>query len=157
METKTDLEQGISAVQGALSMLREYYSNGEDASLLDTGSDGSDMQPSAPTSHAAASGAGAGIIAMLETIESDFSKNLAMEDMSEQTAQTEYDQMSQENRIMKAMKEQDVKYKSAEAKSLDKAITEDTSDLEGLHTEMGAVLQYSEQLNTMCIAKPDTY
>merc|ERR1719379_1990655 len=77
--------------------------------------------------------------------------------MAESEAQAEYDKVSQENKITKATKDQDVKYKTAEAKSLDKAISEYSSDRSGLQTEQEAVLEYQEKLNTMCIAQPETY
>merc|ERR1719164_285848 len=77
--------------------------------------------------------------------------------MTEEEAQAEYDKVSQENKITKATKDQDVKYKTKEAKSLDKAIAEHTSDRSGLQTELDAVLEYQEKINKMCIAVPETY
>merc|ERR1719235_2331054 len=115
------------------------------------------QQPSPPAGHSKASGAGGSIISILEVCESDFSKDLASEEMTESTAQSEYDKVSQENKITKATKEQDVKYKTAEAKSLDKAISEHTSDRSGLQTELDAVLEYQEKINKMCIAVPESY
>merc|ERR1719164_354443 len=77
--------------------------------------------------------------------------------MTEEEAQAEYDKVSQENKITEATKDQDVKYKTKEAKSLDKAIAEHSSDKEGLQTELTAVLEYQEKINGMCIAKPESY
>merc|ERR1719450_809495 len=62
-----------------------------------------------------------------------------------------------ENRISKAMKEKDVKYKTKEAASLDKAVTELSSDVDSLQTELDAVLQYSTNIRGMCELKPETY
>merc|ERR1719424_618978 len=77
--------------------------------------------------------------------------------MTESSAQADYDTVSQENKITKATKDQDVKYKTQEAKSLDKAISEHSSDRSGLQTELDAVLEYQEKINKMCIAVPETY
>merc|ERR1719482_1506218 len=85
---KADLEQGLEGIRGALSVLRDYYQ--ADAALLQqSGGFGAFMQqPAAPTKHEKASGAGGGIISMLEVIESDFAKNLAQEEEEEAAAQT---------------------------------------------------------------------
>merc|ERR1719326_726331 len=58
---------------------------------------------------------------------------------------------------MKATKDQDVKYKTKEAKALDKAVSEHSTDLAGLQSELDAVLEYQQKINKMCIAKPETY
>merc|ERR1719436_939785 len=57
----------------------------------------------------------------------------------------------------KTLKDQDVKYKTAEAKALDKAISELTSDKETLDAELSAVLDYYAKIKERCIAKPETY
>merc|ERR1719331_531887 len=75
----------------------------------------------------------------------------------EEAAQAEYDKVSKENAIMKTTKEQDVKYKTKEAASLDKQVTELTSDREGLNSELDAVLDYWEKIKEQCIAKPEPY
>merc|ERR1719218_195695 len=98
------------------------------------------QQPAKPAAHAKASGAGSSIINILEVCESDFAKNLATEETEEADAQASYEKTTQENKVTKATKEQDVKYKTQEAASLDKAISEDSSDREGLNTQLSAVL-----------------
>merc|ERR1719203_2057680 len=55
---KAELEKGLEGVKIALKILRDYFSQPDKA-------------------HVAAEGAGAGIIGLLEVIESDFSKGLA--------------------------------------------------------------------------------
>ena len=65
--------------------------------------------------------------------------------------------MTQENAITKASKDQDIKYKSAEAASTDKEIAELASDRETTNSEHAAVLEYLEKLNSRCVAKPETY
>merc|ERR1719498_829941 len=65
--------------------------------------------------------------------------------------------ITKENEILKVMKEQDVKYKTKEAKELDTAVAEATSDRDGLNTELQAVLDYYEKIKEECIAKPEPY
>merc|ERR1719456_578475 len=78
---KEEMEQGIEGVKLALKVLREYYGGG-----------------------GGAQGAGGSIIAMLEVIESDFSKGLAEMIAAEETAAAEYEQQTKENEITKVTK-----------------------------------------------------
>merc|ERR1719362_181745 len=105
VKSKAEMEQGLEG----LKILREYYGSGG--------------------AHAAAEGAGSSIIGLLEVIESDFSKGLAEMIATEEASQASYDRETKENEIEKVTKEQDVKYKTSEAASLDKATAEAKSDL----------------------------
>merc|ERR1719235_1863966 len=145
-QTKADLEKGIAGIQGALQVLRDYYGA---ASFV--------QQPAPPAGHSASSGAGGSIISMLEVAESDFSKNLAQAEMEESDAAATYDKTTQENKLTKTQKDQDVKYLTAEAKSLDKTVSELSSDKAGVATELDAVLEYGQKLDGMCVAVPETY
>merc|ERR1719243_203236 len=147
-DAKADLELGLSGVGKALDVLREYYGG---AALLQAG------QPPVPEKHVPAGGAGGGIIDILEVVESDFAANLAKEETQEADAVAEYEKITQENKVTKALKEQDVKYKTQEFKSLDKQLTELTSDKDSLSTELAAVLEYYEKIKDRCIAKAETY
>merc|ERR1719414_1496058 len=111
-EAHADLSLGLEGVRKALTVLRDYYANSD--SLL--------QQPAMPEKHTKATGAGTGIIGILEVCEADFAKNLAKEEAQEEDAQTEYDEVTQENKVTKTMKDQDLKYKTKEVKGLKKAI-----------------------------------
>merc|ERR1719247_269671 len=84
-KNSAEMKQGIEGVQKALSVLKDYYA-------------------SEGKSHAAAGGAGSGIISMLEVIESDFSKGLAEMEVGESTAARDYDKLTKQNEIATAMK-----------------------------------------------------
>jgi chromosome segregation ATPase len=155
---KADLELGLGGVQKALEKLREYYGGAAAALVQDDSSFGSFMQqPSPPAKHQKSTGAGQSIIGILEVCESDFSKNLANEEQAEADAVEEYESTTQENKITKSTKEQDVKYKTQEFKSLDKEITELSSDKDTANTELSAVLEYYGKIKDRCVAKPETY
>merc|ERR1719420_2619996 len=94
---------------------------------------------------------------MLEVIEADFTKGLEEIITAEEKAVVEYENQTQENDIAKTTKTQDVKYKTKEAKGLDKSIAEATSDRTGLETELTSVDEYYESLKKQCIAKPESY
>merc|ERR1719433_932920 len=134
---KKEKEEGIKGVRLALKALRDYY--GKDKS------------------HAADEGGGAGIVGILEVVESDFSKGLIEMTTTEESAQAAYVEETKENEIEKATKEQDVKYKNEEAAGLDKAIAEATSDRSGVQEELDAVLEYLKGIEDRCIAKPEPF
>merc|ERR1712241_1654320 len=109
-------------VKIALKVLRDYYAKDK--------------------SHDADEGAGSSVIGLLELVESDFSKGIAEMSATEDNAQTTYDTETKENEIEKATKDQDVAYKTKEAKGLDKAVAEASSDRSGVQTELDAVEEY---------------
>jgi len=152
-KAKADLTLGLKGIRDALSVLRTYY--GGAASMLQGGAD--DWQPAKPALHSAATGAGGSIVGILEVVESDFAKNLALEESEEADAQAEYDKTTQENKVTKTMKSQDVVYKTKEFKSLDKSVADMTSDRAGKDTQLKAVLEYYAQVKDRCIAKPESY
>merc|ERR1719478_974560 len=115
------------------------------------------QQPAMPKKHEAAGGAGQSIISMLEVVESDFAKDLATEETQETDSEVEYQKTTQTNKVTKTIKEQDVKYKTKEFKSLDKTIGELSGDKETAGTELSAVLEYDAKIKERCVAKPETY
>jgi len=155
-QAKVDLELGLSGVRKALTLLRDYYGA---AAMLQSDSQAIsfDQQPALPVQHSKASGAGGSIIDILEVVESDFATNLAKEESEEADAQSEYEKVSQENAVTKTLKNQDVKYKSEEAKAQDSTVAEYSSDRETTNAELSAVLDFYGKLKERCIAKPEAY
>jgi len=135
---KAELEKGLTGIKLALKILTEYYASDNKA-------------------HSAAEGAGSGIIGLLEVVEADFSKNLAQVTSDEELAVAEYEQVSKENQIEKATKDQDALYKKKESKYLDKFSAEVVADRIGVQAELDAVLEYLSKIEEECIAKAETY
>jgi peptidoglycan hydrolase CwlO-like protein len=148
---KADLSLGLEGVRKALLVLRDYY--GSAAALVQS----SAAQPATPELFAKASGAGGGILDILEVVESDFASSLAKEEKEESDASTEYDKVTQENAVTKTLKLQDVKYKTQEFTGLDKAIADLSSDLATEQKELAAVNEYYGKVKDRCIAVPETY
>jgi len=138
LSNKADMEQGIKGVSLALKVLSEYYAKDDKA-------------------HSAAEGAGGGIIGLLEVVESDFSKGLSDMTGAEESAKSEYDQITKDNEIATTTKTQDVKYKTKESKDLDKATAEAESDRSSVSTELAAVEKYLEKLHEECDETAPTY
>lgn len=135
---KSELESGISSVQKALSVLRDYFLQEED-------------------SHAAAGGAGSGIIGLLEVVESDFTKGLSEMEVTESTAVKEYERTNDMNKIAKNSKDKSLEYKAKEAAQLDKSGAETSSDADGVRAELDALLEYLDKLSNMCSAKAEPF
>ena len=155
---KSDLELGLTGVRKALDLPRDYYGGAAAAMLQDDSKFGAYLrQPAPPVKHDKSSGAGGSIIDILEVCESDFATNLAKEEAEEADAQLQYEKVSQEDAVTKTTKQQDVKYKTQEAKSQDKTAAEYTSDRATTNTELSAVLEYYDQVKERCTAKPETY
>jgi len=158
-KAKSELTQGLEGVRKALEVLRSYY--GSAAAMLQE-SDDPDMksfmqQPAPPEQHEKSSGAGGSIIGILEVCESDFATNLAKEETEEADSAANYEKVTQENKVATATKSQDAKYKTKEAASLDKQISELSSDKDTSSTELGAVMEYYGKIKERCVAKPETY
>jgi predicted nucleic acid-binding Zn-ribbon protein len=145
---KADLELGLSGVRKALQVLRDYYA-ADDAALL--------QQPAKPVNHAKGGDAAGGIISILEVCESDFATNLAKEESEEEDAATAYEKTTQENKVDRAAKDQDVKYKTQEFNALDKSVSDLTSDRDTANEELDAVMEYYGKLKERCVAKPESY
>lgn len=136
-KNKPEMEQGLEGIKMALKVLRDYYAG--------------------DAAHEAASGAGGGIIGLLEVCESDFAKGLAEMIATEEAAVAEYTQESKDIQMAQTLKGKDEEYKTKEHVSLDKAISQSSGDRSGVQTELDAVLEYLEQLHARCDAKDDTY
>jgi len=142
-DAKADYESGIEGVGMALKVLRDYYAEKEEALLQ--------------AQHDKATGAASGIIGMLEVVESDFTKSLAEGTAKEAMAQEEYEKLTQDNKIATTEKSTAVKYKTKDKKETEEMLVSLKEDKETVEKEYAAVMEYWEELQGMCIAKPEPY
>jgi hypothetical protein len=158
LEAKADLEQGLSGVRKALDVLRDYY-GGEESMLQqgDTQQVSFMQQPAPPEQHEKSSGAGGSIVELLSVVESDFANNLAKEESLEADSAEGYEHVTQDNKLAKAGKSQDVKHKTKEIAALEKDIAELSSDRDGSSTELAAVVEYYARVKQRCVAPPLSY
>merc|ERR1719197_1972693 len=148
MVVEKDLSESQEACAAATQVLREYY---EGASLLQVSAKARSQES------ADAEGDGSGILGMLEVAESDFAKGLAEARSVEQQAQSEYDKLAQDSKMLKMTKEMEIKGKQSEMKSLKVTMTDLSSDKEGLTGELDAVLAYLDKLKPQCETKVPSY
>merc|ERR1719163_1150423 len=138
---KAETSQSLTEIKFALKVLRDFY--------------GQYMKEHEGFS--SQDGTADGIIAMLETVESEFSKSLYEMTAVEDAAVAEYDQAVKTFATAKIIKEKGIKYKTKEYIDLDKYAATETTDREGTQAELDANNEALAKLQDMCIAKPDTY
>merc|ERR1719201_161891 len=157
---KADYEQGLEGVGMALQVLRDYYAE-KDESFIQGDKDaflqGKMQQMTGVQKHSKATGASTGIIGMLEVVESDFSKLLSEGNAAEAMAVEEYEKLTNDNAIATTEKETAVKYKTKDSKETEAMLAGLKEDKEVASKEYSAIMDYWEQLQPMCIAKPEPY
>jgi chromosome segregation ATPase len=144
-----DYSESQEACAAAIEVLRAYYESG------------SFVQVSAKTraqsqAQSKAKDAG-GILGMLEVAESDFSRLLSEAKAAEQASADEYETMMQENKVLKATKNAEVKGKKSEVASLGTALENYGEDKDGLTKELGALNDYLDKLKPQCETQVPTY
>ena len=92
-----------------------------------------------------------------EVVESDFSKLLSEGNAAEAMAVEEYEKLTQDNEIATTEKETAVKYKTKDSKETEAMLAGLKEDKEVASKEYSAIMDYWEQLQPMCIAKPEPY
>lgn len=143
-----DYDDGIEGLTIALKVLRDYYAEKETEAFV--------QQP-ATAVHSKSGDAATGIIGLLEVCQSDFMKSKATGEVQEETAQKEYERISNENAVSKASKETELTFSKKEKTSTERLLGEIKGDKEQEDAELSAVLEYQSQLTPACVAKAETY
>merc|ERR1719263_1577621 len=85
------------------------------------------------------------------------STSLSSTETEEAEAQSEYETVTQENKVVKASKEKDAEYKTKEYKALEKQISEMGGDYSNVGQELSSVTEYLLKVKDRCVAKPEKY
>eukprot|EP00929_Paragymnodinium_shiwhaense_P118141 TRINITY_DN8987_c1_g1_i1.p1 TRINITY_DN8987_c1_g1~~TRINITY_DN8987_c1_g1_i1.p1 ORF type:complete len:707 (-),score=311.13 TRINITY_DN8987_c1_g1_i1:196-2316(-) len=160
VEQQKDLTMALSGIRKALDVLRDYYAKGDDAAALlqdETKFAALMQQPSPPAGHSKSGGSGGSIINILEVAESDTADNLAKVETEEADEVASFEKDTQQFKVAKAEKDQDVKYKTQQYMGLDKSITEISADRDTAGSELSAVEDYYTKLQDRCLGKADPY
>jgi hypothetical protein len=133
LKSKGMMERSLSGIKLALKILREHYGSAD------------------------AGGAG-GIISLLEVVESDFTQGLAGLVVEEEGSANYYNSETKHGFDMEtAAKENNMKYKTKEYMSMNKAVNEMSGDLSGLQNRLNAVNEFGKTLAKTCGPQPDSY
>merc|ERR550537_1592968 len=136
-----EAEKSLKEIKLALNVLREFYGNYNKEHSGFSSSDG----------------AGQGVMAMLEAVESEYSTGMVKLRSEEQAAAYDYDVASKAFVKGKIEKDAAIKYKTREHIGLDNYAAEETSDRAGTQTELDANLDALAQLKKGCTGRLMTY
>jgi len=130
LKSKGMMERALSGIQLALKILRDHYGS------ADAG----------------------GIISLLEVVESDFTQGLAGLVVEEEGSANYYNSETKHGFDMEtAAKENNMKYKTKEYMSMNKAVNEMSGDLSTLQNRLNAVNEFGKTLEKTCGPQPDSY
>lgn len=149
VKVDTDFSGAASAVDDAIDALKEYYGDAliQTQSKTDTLSDST--QPTVAFGGAKSDSAG-GIIGILETMGEEFRKTVKENAATERENLKAYETLMQENKVVLATKEAEIKGAESQIKSLEVTITDTSGDLKMVTKEKGAVLDYIDKLKPQC-------
>lgn len=145
VKAHADFKQGLEGVRQAVAVLRDYYNK---AALL--------QQPDVNI-HEKATEDSAGIIGLLEVVETDFGRSMAEAQAEEDQAVNTYDKTMQDISVSKATKTQEADYKEQESARVANVLAEAQNDRSGVHTELEAVMEYLDKLRPQCTTEPVSY
>jgi len=154
LKSSKDFKDSATAVAKAMEVLNEYYNS---ASFLQVRATTRRSGSRQPEFGGAKSDVGATIVSILEMAEGDFTQMLAEAEAGESEAQGVYDKLVQENAVVKATKQGDIKGKTSEAKQLEVAIGNYKEDKATTGDELDAVLTYLDKLKPQCETKVMSY
>lgn len=148
-------------IKAAIDVLRKFYGD-EDVDKVkgkDTASAGDVGYKGKTGSDEGykASGAGSGVIGILEVAMQDYADLQQAAKLSETEAQNDYKEFANENEIRQGVFEKDLEYKSRKKVQLDGDLLRANADLKSYEKELEAVNQYLAQLESQCVGKVDSY
>jgi chromosome segregation ATPase len=150
VKVDADFSGAAEAVDDAIDALKEYYGDAliQTSSKTDTLSDATNDAP--PTFGGAKSDSAGGIMGILETMGEEFRKTVKENKASERENVKAYETLMNENKVVIATKEAEIKGAESEVKSLEVTIHDSNGDLKMVNKEKGAIEDYVEKLKPQC-------
>jgi len=130
---KGEMQRAVNGIRLALRILKEHY-----------GTDAADNA--------------AGIISLLEIVESDFTQALTGLIVDEEQKANYYKtEVKQNFELETAAKEHDMKYKMKQYMSMNKAVAELSGDLNGVESRLSAINEFDKTIKKTCGPQPNSY
>eukprot|EP00397_Hematodinium_sp_SG-2012_P028778 GEMP01030336.1.p1 GENE.GEMP01030336.1~~GEMP01030336.1.p1 ORF type:complete len:660 (+),score=220.40 GEMP01030336.1:149-2128(+) len=143
--TIKDAQDAQTAVEQALTVLKEFYASAGQATALV-------QQPAvfdAPyTGMAAESG---GVVGMLEVIVSDFARLETETAAAESQGDKQHTSLLTDTKVDIAQKTKDIEHKEATKQNQEQSLMEKKTDLEGTQKELDAAMEYYDTLKPTCV------
>mmetsp|Transcript_88285 Transcript_88285/g.140398 ORF Transcript_88285/g.140398 Transcript_88285/m.140398 type:complete len:651 (+) Transcript_88285:48-2000(+) len=151
-KTVADAKSAEEAVAKAIQVLRDFYAS----SFVQTAT--TSRLSAAPKifEGAYSPSGGDAVIAMLEVVQSDYSKLETTTSSQEISAQKDFDNLKSEMAILKVQQEKDVEHKKAQKGEKEQQIVGKHADLQNADKELTAAMEYYEQLKDSCLSSGST-
>lgn len=152
-KTVADAKSAEEAVAKAIEVLRNFYAS----SFVQTAATTSRLSAAPKIFDGAYSPSGGdAIIAMLEVVQSDYSKLETTTASQEMSAQKDFDNLKSEMAILKVQQEKDVEHKKVQKGEKEQEIVGKHADLQNADKELTAAMEYYEQLKDSCLSTGST-
>merc|ERR1719335_735048 len=148
-----DFKEAEAAVIEAMEVLKDFY--GPDAFIqIGMSVDTTTKSPIAvqpPAMGGAKSDSAGGILAIMDTMASEFAKTVAELESTEREAQKAYDKLTQENKASQATKEAEIKGMQSQIEMLKVSASDHQDDITFNQEELDSILAYIEKLKPTCV------
>jgi len=156
--TVKEAKEGQDAVAKAVMVLKDFYAKaGQSTALLQS----SELHGAPPVfgdePYTGMQKAKGGVVAMLEVIESDFSRMEAEATASEAASKKEFESFVEESKITKAEKSKEVEHKTSSKQQKKSELITLQADLQGTQKELDAAEVYFEKLKPDCLDAGPSY
>lgn len=150
-QTIKDAQEAQSAVQQALTILREFYARASEATAFVQGKHHQGQPEIFEGSYQGMGGESGGVIAMLEVVQADYARLESEVSAAEATAANDYDRLSTELSVSKAEKGKDIEHKSHQKVVQEQQLVDLNNDLLAAEKELDAAQKYFDKLKPSCL------
>lgn len=151
-----DAKQGQDAVAQALAVLREFYERKAEATALaQAGQTPGEDAPETWSSSFRGQGQSAGVIGMLEVIQSDFERQQVSAEAAEMEAVNAHKKFSADTDRETAVCQTTLENKQQKAEETDSLLVSTKRSLDQTQKQLEAANDYYEKLQGACLAKVD--
>merc|ERR1719181_2495144 len=155
-ETVADAKAAQTAVEQALTVLKDFYEKaGEATAFVQQKRKQPEIFDDKP--YQGMGGESGGVIGMLEVILSDFARLDADTASAEETAQKEYDEFMTDSTNDKSQKMTDIDHKSDKKQDQSQTLTQNKKELAGTQKELDAATAYYDKLKPTCVNAGTSY
>jgi DNA repair exonuclease SbcCD ATPase subunit len=149
--TIKDAQDAQTAVEQALTVLKEFYAKAAEATSLV-------QQPKVfDEPYKGMGGENGGVVGMIEVIQSDFARLESETTTAEDSAAKEYEEFMNDSQVDKAQKTKDIEHKSGKKQNKEQMLQEAKTDLDGTQKELDAALSYYDKLKPSCVDAGESY
>jgi len=157
-DTIADAKEAQTAVENALTVLKEFYAKAAEATaLVQKQSPAEEAPETFDESYKGMGSEGGGVVGMLEVILSDFARLENDTTAAEEQAKEEYDKFMFDSKMDKAMKANDIKHKTEKKGKSETALADAKKNLANAQEELDAALAYYEKLKPSCVDSGISY